>query len=85
MIELYSIQFRLWPIKTDFVLTTPATRKQSQIFPQDIAPETPLQHVCGFLFCLRKNNMFSQLFLFLHFVVKKDKQETREKQKRTAF
>jgi hypothetical protein len=26
--------------------------------------------------------MFSQLFLFLHFVVKKDKQETREKQKK---
>jgi hypothetical protein len=30
--------------------------------------------------------MFSQLFLFLHFVVKKDKQETREKhKKKTAF
>jgi ascorbate-specific PTS system EIIC-type component UlaA len=38
----------LWPIKTDFVLTTLATRKQSQIFPQHIAPETPLQHVCDF-------------------------------------
>ena len=53
----------LWLIKTDFVLTTLATCKQSQIFPQHIAPETPLQPVCDFL--LMRKNMVSQLCVYL--------------------
>ena len=47
---IYFNLFRLWPTKTDFVLTTLATLKQSQIFPQHIGPETPLQHDCDFIF-----------------------------------
>ena len=69
----------LWPIQTDFVLTTRATHKQSQIFPQHIAPETPLQHVRDFRFFEEKklvsqicfsqicfSNMCSFLFTFVH-------------------
>ena len=86
MIELYSIQFRLWPIKTDFVLTTPATRKQSQIFPQDIAPETPLQHVCGFLFVLRKNNhRFLNYFYFCILLSKKINRKQEKNKKERLF
>jgi len=52
----------LWPIQTDFVLTTLATHKQSQIFPQHIAPETPLQHVRDFRFFEEKKTCFSNMF-----------------------
>ena len=73
--------FRVWPIKTDFVLTTLATRKESQIFPQHIAPETPLQHVCDFHLFEKKHINYS-LFFALFFV--RNKRETmRKKEKRT--
>ena len=71
----------MWPIKTDFVLTTLATRKESQIFPQHIAPETPLQHVCDFHLFEKKHINYS-LFFALFFV--RNKRETmRKKEKRT--
>ena len=59
--------------KLTFVLTTLATRKQSQIFPQHIAPETPLQHVCDFF---EENICFSHVNYFIFFAfdfVKKQK------------
>ena len=71
--------FRRWPIKTDFVLTTLATRKQSQIFPQHIAPETPWQHVCDCFFFL--NHLCSQLFWFVYNILSKQWQKKEEKNK----
>ena len=70
--------FRRWPIKTDFVLTTLATRKQSQIFPQHIAPETPWQHVCDCFFFL-KSSLFSIILICLqHFVQTMAKKEEKK-------
>ena len=46
--------FRPWPIKTDFVLTTLATRQQSKIFPQHIAPETPCSFPFVYMFLSKK-------------------------------
>ena len=43
---------------------TLATRKHSHIFPQHIAPETPLQHVCDFLCFLHVFSMISMFCIF---------------------
>jgi len=64
MILITSFYLIYFNLSNDFVLTTLATRKQSHIFPQHIGPETPLQHVCDFLF-LRKmlfSITFAELF-----------------------
>jgi hypothetical protein len=45
-------------------LTTLATRKQSQIFPQHIASETPLQHVCDVLFLEKTKHVSHCVFAF---------------------
>ena len=70
----------MWPIKTDFVLTTLATRKESQIFPQHIAPETPLQHVCDFHLFEKKN--ISIIRYFLHCFLSEKKRNNEEKRKK---
>ena len=61
-------------MKTDFVLTTLAMRKQSHFFPQHIAPEAPLQHVCVFLFAWEKTS-FLKYGHCLHCLAKTSKKE----------
>jgi len=48
-------------------LTTLATRKQSQIFPQHITPETPWQHVCVSSF-LKNSSVLNYFESLQHFV-----------------
>ena len=82
MILLHSINlFRLWLIKTDFVLTTLATQNKSQIFPQHIAPETSLQHVCNVLFYwknMKKHVFLNYYFFVFFFCIFCQKKQTRE-------
>ena len=68
--------------KLTLFLTTLAKRKQSQIFPQHIAPETPLQSVCDLLFFGEKTRDFFLKYLyFWHLFVKQD--QTRAKKRKT--
>ena len=60
----------LQSIQTDFVLTTLATRQQSKIFPQHIAPETPGS---TFAMCFSLRNKSRFIFICLHVFVEKGK------------